>query len=56
MWRNDISKRYAIVLAEYVARFHQVPPSILSERGATELMLQALQRGEPIEPRAAKME
>ena len=29
-------KRYALTLAKYVARFHDVPPSILSEDGATE--------------------
>jgi len=50
MWRNEISKQYAIVLANYVARFRQTPPSILTERGATELMLEALRRNEPLEP------
>jgi len=32
------------VLAKYVARFHTVPPSILTEEAATELMLEALKR------------
>ena len=33
-------KRCALTIAKYVARFHDVPPSILSEDGATELILQ----------------
>ena len=41
-------KEYAVVLAEYVARFQELPPSILTEESATELMLGALQRDEPI--------
>ena len=52
MPRNHVSKQYAVVLAEYVACFGQVPPSILTERGATELMLEALRRKNPIEPSA----
>jgi len=50
MRRNDIGKQYAIVLAQYVARFGQVPPSILTEASATKLMLEALRHNEPIEP------
>jgi hypothetical protein len=49
MWRSDTSKQYAIVLAQYVETTHQVPPSILTERSATELMLEAIRRNEPIE-------
>ena len=49
MQRNDTSKQYAIVLARYVARFDQVPPSILTERAATDLMTEALRRDQPIE-------
>jgi len=41
-------KRYALTTAKYVARFHDVPPSILSEEGATELMVAALRRGEAL--------
>jgi hypothetical protein len=46
--RNKIGRRYALVLAEYLARFHDVPPSILREAGATDLMLAALRRDEVI--------
>jgi hypothetical protein len=35
-----------------VDEFHHVPPSILTEQGATELMLEALRRRKPIEPTA----
>ena len=49
MWRSDTSKQYAIVLAQCVETTHQVPPSILTERSATELMLEAIRRNEPIE-------
>jgi len=42
--KTKIGKEYALVLAKYVARFHQVPPSILTERGATDLMRQRLER------------
>jgi hypothetical protein len=52
MRRSDPGKQYAIVLAQYVARVHQVPPSILTERCATELMLETLRRDEPIESTA----
>ena len=41
-------KSYPMVLAEYGNRFGDTPPSILSEEGATELMLRALKRGRPI--------
>jgi len=47
---SKIGQEYALVLAQYVARFHQVPPSILSESAAMELMLAALRQDEPIEP------
>lgn len=49
MWRTGLSKQYAIVLAQYVAKFHQTPPSILTERGAMEMMLEALRNSEPLE-------
>jgi hypothetical protein len=48
MARRAISRQYALVLAKYVTRFHDVPPSILSEAGATELMMQALRRNQGI--------
>jgi hypothetical protein len=35
-----------------MARFHRVPPSIFTERSATELMLEAIRRNEPLEPTA----
>ena len=40
--------RYALVLAKYAARFRMLPPSILTEESAPELMLAALERGTPI--------
>ena len=42
-------ERYALILADYVARFHEVPPSILSEASAADLMLAALQRDRAIQ-------
>ena len=48
MTKKATDNRYAEVLARYVARFHKVPPSILTEHAATELMLAALERGRPI--------
>ena len=44
MTRKTASKKFALVLAEYVARFGQVPPSILTEAGATAFMIDALRR------------
>lgn len=47
-------ERYALILADYVAQFHEVPPSILSEASAADLMLaapqrdRAIQQGEPL--------
>jgi hypothetical protein len=41
-------KSYAMLLAEYGRRFSDIPPSILSEEGAIELMIRALTRGSPI--------
>jgi hypothetical protein len=41
-------KSCAMLLAEYGRRFADVPPSILSEEGASELMARALERGSPI--------
>ena len=46
--KNVIGKRYALVLTKYVARFKDVPPSILTEREATILMIDALKRDSPI--------
>lgn len=48
MTKEAIGRRYTLVLARYVARFHTVPPSILTEEAATELMLEALKRDTPI--------
>jgi hypothetical protein len=45
---NATGKRYALVLAEYVARFNDAPPSILSEERAMEMMLRAVSRDEAI--------
>ena len=53
--KTKIGKEYALVLAEYVARFQQVPPSILTEAGAIELMREALKQNEPIEPMAERL-
>ena len=39
---------YALVLAEYLQRFHSRPPSILTNEAALALMRKALQRGSPI--------
>ena len=36
---------YPAVLAAYTKRFGDVPPTILSEEGARQLMLKALRRG-----------
>jgi hypothetical protein len=47
---NATGKRYALVLAEYVARFNDAPPSILSEESAMEMMLRALSCDEAIGP------
>src|SRR5262245_25020609 len=47
--KEAIGRRYALVLAKYVARFHTVPPSILTEEAATELMLAALKRDTSID-------
>jgi hypothetical protein len=52
MTRKTTSKEYALVLAEYMARFHDVPPSIVGEAAATELMRDALRRDEAIASRA----
>ena len=52
--KTKIGKEYALVLAEYVARFQQVPPSILTEAGAIELMREALRNNEPIKPIAER--
>ena len=46
--KSKIGKEYAFVLAKYVARFQQAPPSILAEATAMELMLEALQHDKPI--------
>lgn len=43
-WKKG--KQYALVLADYVARFEEVPPSILTEESATEVMLAALECNE----------
>ena len=48
--KSKLGKEYALLLAEYVARFHQVPPSIVTEAQASELMTEALRRNESIEP------
>jgi|EndMetStandDraft_5_1072996.scaffolds.fasta_scaffold2230322_1 hypothetical protein len=42
------SKSYALVLAEYVQRFHSRPPLTSADDAAIELMLVALLRGAPI--------
>jgi hypothetical protein len=39
---------YMSVLAEYVQRFEDRPPSILDDRSALQLMEKALKRGTPI--------
>jgi hypothetical protein len=39
-------KSYSVVLAEYAERFHEMPPSILTEEGARDLMMCALERGQ----------
>ena len=52
--KSKLGKEYALLLAEYVARFHQVPPSILTEVQASELMTEALRRNESIEPAAER--
>jgi len=49
--KSKIGREYALVLAKYVARFHQVPPSILTEATAMELMLESLRLDEPVELR-----
>jgi hypothetical protein len=41
-------KSYAMLLAEYTARFNDLPPTILTEDGAAELMLRAQRRGSAI--------
>jgi hypothetical protein len=41
-------KSYAMLLAEYGDRFGDIPPSILSEEGAKQLIHRALLRGRPI--------
>jgi hypothetical protein len=43
-----VPKSYAMLLADYGRRFADVPPSILTEEGASELMARALDRGSPI--------
>ena len=48
MSRIATGKRYALVLAEYVSRFHSVPPSILTEAGATDVMVERLQQSERV--------
>ena len=53
--KSKLGKEYALLLARYVARFHQVPPSILTETQASELMAAALRRGESIDPAAEPM-
>jgi hypothetical protein len=40
---------YVTVLTAYLRRFGSAPPSILTEDGATELMLRALARGRAID-------
>jgi hypothetical protein len=47
---NATGNWYALALAEYVARFNDAPPSILSEDSAMEMMLRALSRDEAIGP------
>ena len=42
-----VGRRYARVLADYVERFHDVPPSILSEEAALNLMRDVLRRDHP---------
>jgi len=42
------NETYLSVLAEYVRRFSDYPPSIISEAGAQQLMRDALRRGQPI--------
>jgi hypothetical protein len=41
-------KPYPQLLAEYTGRFSEMPPSILTEEGASVLMVRALKRGTPI--------
>jgi hypothetical protein len=41
-------KSYPVLLAEYTGRFSEMPPSILTEEGASMLMVRALKRGKPI--------
>ena len=45
---RSVRAKYLPILAEYVRRFHDQPPSILSDAGALELMVEALRRGTPI--------
>jgi hypothetical protein len=45
---KSTDESYASLLAEYTRRFSDVPPSILSEEGAKQLMIEALRRGAPI--------
>jgi len=53
--KTKVGRAYALVLAEYVARFHQAPASILTDAGAIELMREALRHNEPIEPTAERL-
>jgi hypothetical protein len=41
-------RSYSMLLTEYGRCFADTPPLILSEEGACELVLRALQRGSPI--------
>jgi hypothetical protein len=41
-------KSYPVLLVEYTRRFSEMPPSILTEEGASMLMVRALKRGKPI--------
>jgi len=45
------SRQYAKVLADYVRRFRDLPPSILTDDTALTLMEEALRRGMPITER-----
>ena len=40
-----LNNQYSEVLVAYTKRFGDVPPSIVSEEGARQLMLDALRRG-----------
>jgi len=42
------SRYYAAVLTEYVQRFRDRPPSILTDNAAKKLMEEAIRRGTPI--------